>query len=150
MNYVSVLGLYLFKSINLRNSEVETITGAPISTTETACVLFNVLCTNSRDRFCFEFTRREEVEAWLPMRHYFPLCVGCQEVLNENECVMRREPKKSQAGSRRNMGVNAPLFRRHGSKDNCVPSTTRSTGEKEHKPYSRVDYSLRGDRNRQD
>ena len=66
MNYVSVLGLYLFKSINLRNSEVETITGAPVSTVETACVLFSVLCTNSHDRFCFEFTRREEVEAWPP------------------------------------------------------------------------------------
>lgn len=77
-------------------------------------MLFSVLCTNSRDRFCFEFIRREEVEAWLPsrqhpMRHYFPLCVGFQEVLNANECVMRREPEKSQAGSRRDIGVNAPL-----------------------------------------
>lgn len=90
------------------------------------------------------------------MRHYFPLCVGFQEVLNANECVMRREPEKSQSGSRRDIGVNAPLsshiYSSIDSADMDQKITlsqvgTRSTGEKEHEPYPRVDYSLRGDRN---
>lgn len=65
MKHVSVPGLYLFKSINLRNSEVKSISGAPVSTAGMACMLFSVLCTSSRDRFLLKFIRREEVEAWL-------------------------------------------------------------------------------------